>query len=281
MTRQRDPFTRPLTGWSEPLHRYDRHRQLIRSKLSQLTGAVAVSHVSAAVMHRLPLPLVVLTVVHVTRPERRAARRSPVLHTHGAALSADEIVLVDGLPVTSPARTIMDCARSLPFAAAVELMDAALARGLLTHAELVAVASRPRIPGMGRVRAAAIWADPGSQVLSDSRNRLAFADLVDEPAQAHVLLPLGPDGAVFCADVWLPAEQVVGFVADGPDPQAPPCRAPRATPDVCRAAGRRFLSWNAVELAEPGTVERRWRLLIDEASSAPPACSAHVSVEQA
>lgn len=281
MPRQPDPFTRPLTGWSEPLHRYDRHRLLIRSRLPRLSGTVVVSHVSAAVLHRLPLPLVVLTTVHVTRPERRSARQSPVLYTHGASLRSDEIVMVDGMAVTSPTRTIMDCARSLPFEATVELMDTALARGLVTTTELSEAAARPRLPGAARIRAAATWADPGSRTVSDSRNRLAFAGLVASPPRAHVLVPFGPAGLPACADVWFPDEQVVGVVEDGPDPQGPPCPVTRLTADRCRSADHRFISWFRAELDEPMVLDRRWRELVGSSPHPGRAWSGQVSAEQA
>ena len=58
-------------------------------------------------------------------------RRGRIVHVHVAPLHFDEIVIVDGIAVTSIARTLVDIARTVPFEQAVVVLDAALARGLV------------------------------------------------------------------------------------------------------------------------------------------------------
>lgn len=70
----------------------------------------ALSHRSAAALWRLGL--MELAVVEVTIP--RACRRRRGIVTHRAALGADEIAIVDGIPVTTVARTLLDLAGLLP-----------------------------------------------------------------------------------------------------------------------------------------------------------------------
>ena len=64
-----------------------------------------VSHASACQLHELgDLPI---GIIEITTPRRRTARdRGTRLHT--ASLPRDDITIVDGLPVTTPARTILD-----------------------------------------------------------------------------------------------------------------------------------------------------------------------------
>lgn len=62
-----------------------------------------VSHVSAAVLHGLPVWAVPLGRIHVTRPRRAGARRSAALHVHAAPLDPEERVEIDGVTVTSGA----------------------------------------------------------------------------------------------------------------------------------------------------------------------------------
>lgn len=64
-----------------------------------------VSHASACQLHELgDLPI---GIVEITTPRRRTTRdRGMRLHT--AQLCRDDITIVDGLPVTTPARTILD-----------------------------------------------------------------------------------------------------------------------------------------------------------------------------
>ncbi|WP_375424269.1 hypothetical protein [uncultured Friedmanniella sp.] len=101
-----------------------RHRQLIHATLPLLRSGV-VSHLSAAVMHDLPVPPGRLNLVQVTQPQARSGQRRGHVHRYAAPLSSDEITAVDGLPVTSLARTVVDLGRTLPFAHAVATADAA------------------------------------------------------------------------------------------------------------------------------------------------------------
>ena len=68
-----------------------------------------------------------------------------------ATLGADEVV--DG--VTSPLRTVLDCARRLPFSEALAVADSALRSGLVTEDELRLAAAGTRGPGCKNIRRAA------------------------------------------------------------------------------------------------------------------------------
>jgi hypothetical protein len=90
-----------------------------------------LSHVSAAVWHGLPVWAIPLTKMHVTRERGRAGGRlGHLVHVQCASIHDDEIVVVDGVRVTTPARTVVDIARTRLFEQAVALADAALGRAL-------------------------------------------------------------------------------------------------------------------------------------------------------
>ncbi len=88
-----------------------------------------LSHATAAVIHGLPVPHAALEAVHVTRPPGRRRMTSARCRTYRAALPADEVVVRDGVLVTSVPRTVADCLRHRPRPDAVALADAALHSG--------------------------------------------------------------------------------------------------------------------------------------------------------
>ncbi len=61
--------------------------------------------------------------------------------------------------VTGPLRTVLDCARALPFDEALAVADSALRAGVVSSADLVEGAARLRGPGAGRARRVAAAAD--------------------------------------------------------------------------------------------------------------------------
>lgn len=81
------------------------------------------------------------------------------------------------MPVTALARTVIDLARSLPFAEAVAIADAALHRHLVTREELLAALARAvRRPGTSAAARVVAFADPGGMSVGESRSRVALRD---------------------------------------------------------------------------------------------------------
>jgi len=74
-------------------------------RLEKPEDSGVLSHASAAAMHNIGDILEPQT--EVTLPTRYRARRDE-LRTHRAVLEPHEVILVDGLPVTTPARTVAD-----------------------------------------------------------------------------------------------------------------------------------------------------------------------------
>ncbi len=153
-----------------------RHRLRIAAAMTRVAGDAVVSHVSAAVLHDLPVWGLPLGRVHVTRPRRTGGGVSRRLHVHTARLAPHEIDEIAGTAVTSPARTLTDIARSAEFEQAVAVADAALHRHLVDRAALAAAAERAASwPGAPAARRVVAFADPRAESVGESRSRVAMA----------------------------------------------------------------------------------------------------------
>lgn len=107
------------------------------------TGAV-LSHQDAGGLWRLPRRRNGdrTTPIDVTVPHRRGGRPRPGLIVHRTpTLGADEVTVANGIPVTSPVRTILDLATVLPRRQLERAVDEAERLGLCTEQELKMVAA--------------------------------------------------------------------------------------------------------------------------------------------
>ena len=153
-----------------------RHRELVTATLAALRHPAVVSHQSAAVLHGLPLWGVPLDRVHVTRRPPASSAVGRYLRCHVAGLAADDVVLVHGVAVTSPVRTLLDVARGLPFEPAVVLLDAALRRRVVDRPTLdEGIARLGRAPGARSAARAVRFADGRSESVGESRSRVLLA----------------------------------------------------------------------------------------------------------
>lgn len=161
-------------------------------------GDAAGSHYSAARIYGLsflhePGPGVILT-----RPHGRD-RRSTGLDVHVANLPDHHRRVWFGVAITSPARTVVDLSRGLPFRDAVVLADSAL-RSTATHAhdirEVVATCAGWR--GVAQASQVVEFADPRAESALESVGRVFFAERRLPPPQTQVLLSdsRGPIGRV-------------------------------------------------------------------------------------
>jgi hypothetical protein len=189
------------------------HRLLVQATLAALRRPAVVSHQSAAALHGLPLWGVRLDRVHVTRRPPAWNDTSQVLVVHVARLRDDEIVEIDGVPVTSRVRTVLDLARSLPHEAAVVALDATL------HARKLAADDLREqlfdIAGTRGSRAAAravAFADGRSGSVGESRSRVLLHRLGVPPSDLQFRVTTPEGGFVAQTDfVWEPAGLVGEF----------------------------------------------------------------------
>jgi hypothetical protein len=245
----------------------DRHALLVAAALPRVAADAVVSHVSAAVLHRLPVWGVPLERVHTTRPRRSGGLRTGRLHVHTAPLPAEDVVDVDGVAVTSVDRTLLDLARTAAFEQAVVVADAALRRHLATREGLRAALERTtRWPGAPRARRVVGFADPGADGVGESRSRVAMARLGVAPPVLQWPVR-GPDGRVLgTADFGWPEHGVAGecdgrvkygrLVRAGQVP-ADVLVAEKRREDAMRAVLRGFVRWTWDEIAAFDEVARR------------------------
>lgn len=194
-------FRRPFQGVRVPAQLPDSLEVRCQAAALLVPGA-AFSHVTAALLHGLPLPTAQLRAtyggppegagvlattkisdvlpaapVHVTVPPSspRTARRHPVgIVCHVARLDAGESERrTDGLSATTVARTWADLAARFDLVDLVAVADAALRRGLVTRGELEAVvASWSGRPGAALLRRAVPLVEPATDSPMETRLRL-------------------------------------------------------------------------------------------------------------
>ncbi len=124
---------------------------LARVRATQLRGAA--SHLSAATLHGWEVAYPA-TCPWVTVPRNVGVSDQDDCFVFWADLSGE-----DGL-VTSPMRTVIDCARRLEFGPALAVADSALRHGDVAHVELVEAAAAIRGKGAARARRVAEYASP-------------------------------------------------------------------------------------------------------------------------
>ena len=105
-----------------------RERYLLRVRAVAATrrSRPVVSHWSAAAIHNLPILGGWPDSVHTTITPTSGGRSRGDVVKHIAALGDTDVVDIDGVLVTSVARTVVDLAAALPFREAVVVVDRAL-----------------------------------------------------------------------------------------------------------------------------------------------------------
>jgi hypothetical protein len=154
----------------------NRHRQLIAAALPGLHPGAVVSHGSAAVVHALSVWRGALDRVHVTRSIASGGHRRRLVHVHAAPLRDSDVVRVNGVAVTSIARTVLDLARTVPFQQAVSAGDRALALGLDPEALRNGLARMRSWPGVRAAQRSCGFMDPRSESVGESFSRVRFLE---------------------------------------------------------------------------------------------------------
>ena len=128
-----------------------RARQHMNALARQLAGPFWFSHSSAAVLHDLPL-IRPLTSTHLTQIQRPSGRADPTITRHTRTIGSGDTAVVDALPVTSLARTTLDCAMTMPDLDALTVLDRALAAPGLAEDLEEDLAKLHGTTGSGRAR---------------------------------------------------------------------------------------------------------------------------------
>lgn len=128
----------------------------------------------------------------VTVPRDRGGRALMGVRVRRRDLADDEWVVRDGVRVTTPVRTALDCARDLPLRDAVVALDSALRAKSLTLDELsAALAALPPGPGRRRVAAVLELLDAGAGSVLESVCRLVLLEAGLPPEATQLLIRNG------------------------------------------------------------------------------------------
>lgn len=105
-------------------------------------------------------------------------RRSPDarIRRHHSVIPEDQLEVVDGIPVTTLARTVVDCARALPAHRALVIADSAVRAGLREHDVHRCVESLRGGRGIRRARWLLTLVDGGSESPGETLTRLALIE---------------------------------------------------------------------------------------------------------
>lgn len=193
--------------------REKRNRELARARAlhAQLRSDHIFSHTTAALL----LGCLVWTVpdtTHLYQGYRASGRSAKDVSRHRGDVPPDESTQVHGLPVTSLARTVVDCALALRPLEALVVTDSAFAMGVERQAVLPLLDARAGQRGIQRARLVIELADGGSQSAWETwvRYELLRAGLPRPTTQ----LPVQTDRGLFHTDLGY-ARWALGIEFDG------------------------------------------------------------------
>jgi hypothetical protein len=219
--RRSGEFTRVVTGayadtqaWAK-LWPIEQHRIRVLATAERLKTPVVFSHYAAAALWGIRMLGAWPDVVDVTLERATGGRSDGGVRRHCTGLDAVDIVNLDGMAVTSPAETVVNLARRLPFADGVVAMDSALNRKRKPHPltsmdainEVVARIEGRR--GYRKARAAAAFATALSDSPEESHSRVQIhlggfpAPVLQHPFALR-------DGSIAEVDFFWPEYQHVG-----------------------------------------------------------------------
>ncbi|MHB1172437.1 MAG: hypothetical protein ACYCZY_08060 [Lacisediminihabitans sp.] len=248
-----------------------RYRARAKAAAALADRELVLSHHSAAALWRLPWVGGWPRRVHVIEPSAAGGRSSSVLtrHTVGVPEPLDEI---DGLTVTSLARTVVDLARAGTFGQAVAVADAALRRTehplksvprtFLVKDDLYhEVDAVPVRHGSVKARRAIDFADGDADRPGESMSRVGIhiAGLTKPQLQVPIA---GASGRSWIVDFWWPEFNIIGEF-DGRSKYTDPRYLRGRTPgqvvydeklreDDLRAAGHGMSRWPWEKATSPG-----------------------------
>ncbi|MFT4218294.1 MAG: hypothetical protein QM619_14070 [Micropruina sp.] len=251
---------------TEPDEGTARHLQLIRATLPTLSDGSVLSHVSAAVLHNLPVDERLLGRVTVTRPSKGGSWVGPQLHRYRTPLADSDVETVDGMCRTVMARTVVDLARCGDLAMAVAAADAGLRMGLASQALDQQLTAARRRRGCARARVAVSLADRRSESVGESVSRVTMWQLGLPMPELQMEVVVG--GLRYRPDFAWPELNVLGEF-DGKVKYDRLRRPGESVSDVLmrekrreadlRAAGWWVVRWTWADAVKPERLERLLR----------------------
>lgn len=219
------------------------------------TGSRGVaSHGSAAALLGLDLlrdPDATQTVLTV-RPGQRGHRDLDGIRVHRAGLPPWHVSEVNGLPVTTVARTLVDLTRALSLRDGVVAMDAALHSGRVRLEQLEEVLADCRgWPWIRRAASAVKLTDPAAESALESLSRIFFC-AHDIPAPRTQFVVRSGQRFIARTDFWWEKPRVAGE-ADGLGKYAAlaDLHAEKLRQERIEALGIRVVRWTWGDIWQP------------------------------
>jgi hypothetical protein len=244
----------------------ERYIALIRASGMGFLDDRVVSHQSAAALWGLPLIGAASQDVHLLVPKATGGRSDPGIRRHALGVSPEDVTVIDGIPVTTLARTLVDVATTEPLYWAVCAIDHALyvdhfsPAPMITKLELLEQWER-MLPFRGHARAHHVlsFAETGSGSPSETGSRVSIA-LAGFPApvlQQHFVV----DGRDVWTDFFWERERAIGE-CDGQQKYVDPALrggrtleevllAEKAREDGLRRQVLSFQRWGSAEAFSP------------------------------
>lgn len=164
------------------------HRLRVHAVMAASSQDVVVSGVSAALMHGFDLWRPALARVQLTS-ESDTARLVADVHHHRAELLPEDVVVVNGLRVTSIVRTLVDVARASDFEQGVVAADSALRLLERSCADLRPLIDRyGQWPGGRRLAEVFAFADGRADNVAESRTRALLHTALLPPMTPQVFI---------------------------------------------------------------------------------------------
>ncbi|MBH0122226.1 hypothetical protein ACWDUD_13880 [Rhodococcus sp. NPDC003382] len=263
-------LTRGVYLWRADHDRLDdpaRHRVRARHVASTMPPGAVISHVSAATLLNLDVWNIDLAQVHVSRTGSHG-RRTRHLHVHATTWTDDDVVDVDGLAVTSPARTVVDLSRALPLDQAVVVGDSAL-RNYPDTLDLLpaALASARHRSGIARAAAVVPFLDARSESPGESLSRVRIAESgLPRPVLQHPIVLR--DGRRVRLDFFWERHGVAGeFDGAGKYADRRDVFAEKLREDALRDLGLEVVRWTWADLTRFDVVAQRFERAVARQST--------------
>ena len=203
------------------------------------------------------------TAIDITCP--RALRDRPPLRFHRSSLAPDEVEVVDGIPTTTVARTLLDLASVLSPSRLELAINEAEVQGLTSPSSLQCLLDRhPRRPGAGALReilASDCLGDAGSDSELEDRFHILVAEEPLPRPIRHAAIEL-PSSIAVVDCLWLPQRVVLELDGDKYHRTAYRRRLDRARDRALTAAGYRPLRAGWDDVTKPAALLADLRSLL-------------------
>jgi hypothetical protein len=187
-----------------------RHVMMARAVLFRVVPPACASHATAAAVHDLVLLEPDWSVISITRPALASSRVEAGVHHHVGLIPPQHLAMVDGLPVSDVAWTLVDLAREVTFEQGVVAAEAAIWAGRTTKADLQTVLFGCRDwPGARNAGHVVSFASGGSESPGESISRIAF-ERHGLPAPQQQVEMYDQAGLIGRVDFYWPEHATIG-----------------------------------------------------------------------